>query len=91
MGKKVKVLFIAGSGRSGSTIIERILSQIKGFTSVGEICFIWDRGIIENNLCSCNKPFNECEHWGAILENAYGDLRGINAEQMQSFYNTGAR
>ena len=36
-GERVKVLYIAGSGRSGSTILDRILGQLDGFFSVGEL------------------------------------------------------
>lgn len=91
MGEKVKVLYIAGAGRSGSTIIERILDQIHGITSVGEICFIWDRGLLENNFCSCTKPFNQCEHWEAVLQEAFGNKENIDPKQLQAYYDVGAR
>ena len=34
---RTKVLFIGGYGRSGSTLLDRLLGQIDGFVSVGEV------------------------------------------------------
>ena len=56
--QQLKVLYIAGEGRSGSTILGNILSQIDGFFSVGEMHHIWDRGFIENWRCSCGATFS---------------------------------
>jgi hypothetical protein len=63
-----KVIYIAGAGRSGSTILDSILGQIPGFFSVGELHFIWKRGLVENRLCACGMRFAECPAWKEILE-----------------------
>ena len=42
----VRVLYIAGSGRSGSTILDRTLGQVDGFFSAGELCNLWGRGLL---------------------------------------------
>lgn len=80
--KKVKVLFIAGSGRSGSTILSRILGQFTGFFFAGELCKIWRYGLIENRLCGCGLPFKECSFWNDILVNAYGGADKINGQEI---------
>ena len=36
-GQAPIVVYIAGSGRSGSTLLERALGQIPGFDNVGEL------------------------------------------------------
>lgn len=59
----VKVLFIAGWGRSGSTILSKLLGQIPGFLSVGEIRFIWDRGLLRESSCACTRSLRECPVW----------------------------
>ncbi|NIS79389.1 MAG: hypothetical protein GTO14_04080 [Anaerolineales bacterium] len=64
---KVKILFIAGWGRSGSTIVGNILSQCKGLFHVGELWYLWERGIQENRLCGCNERFSNCQVWQSIL------------------------
>ena len=38
--KPVKVLYVAGLGRSGSTILANTLGQVEGFFSGGELNFI---------------------------------------------------
>ena len=63
---RVKVLFIASTGRSGSTILDRLLGAREGFWSTGELMQVWDRGFRANLLCGCGRPLRECEFWGAV-------------------------
>jgi len=72
---KVKVIYIAGEGRSGSTLLERILGQHSKVFAAGELIHIWERSFIENQLCSCGKPFKECEVWQSIVEKFYRNLK----------------
>lgn len=67
-GKKIKILYIAGTSRSGTTILGSLLGQCDGFFSVGEIRYIWERGISENWMCGCGKNFNECPFWQKVVE-----------------------
>ena len=80
--EKVKVLYIVGWGRSGSTILDRILGQIDGFTSLGELRYIWDRNFLDDRLCGCGKPFSQCEEWMSVIERAYGAEGGIDPREM---------
>jgi|SRR5215211_2774507 len=89
--KRMKVLYVAGSGRSGSTLLGRILGQIEGFVWVGELQYIWERGLIENRLCSCGLSFKECPVWGAILSHAFGGSDRINAEELLGLHERGPR
>jgi hypothetical protein len=79
---KIKVLSIAGWGRSGSTILDNILGQIDGFFSVGELRYIWDRNLIDNRLCGCGAPFKECEVWQRVLDEAFGGIDQIDPYEM---------
>lgn len=78
----LKVLYIAGSGRSGSTILHNILAQIDGFFAIGEPHYIWERGFIKNRLCGCGVPFQECEMWSAIVREAFGSIDHVDAQRM---------
>jgi hypothetical protein len=89
--QRIKVLYVAGSGRSGSTILGQILDQIEGFFLVGELRYIWDRGLIENRLCSCGVNFRECPVWGKILSRAFGGSDRINAEELLGLRERGPR
>jgi Sulfotransferase family len=78
----VKVLYITGWGRSGTTILDRILGQIPGFNSVGEIRYIWDRNFIGNHLCGCGEHFRDCPEWQAIINDAFGDFDAVDPNRM---------
>jgi hypothetical protein len=77
-----KVLYISGWGRSGSTILDTILGQVDGFFSVGELRYLWDRGVAENRPCGCGAPFGECELWGEVLDRAFGGLDAASAREI---------
>jgi hypothetical protein len=69
----VEVLYITGTGRSGSTLLANLLGSTKGLFSAGELRFIWDRGFQQSRRCGCSQPFHECEVWQRIVEGAFGD------------------
>ena len=70
----VKVLYIAGVGRSGSTLLGNILGQQDGFFNAGELHWIWQRGFMDNELCGCDTPFRECSVWQEILRSDFANL-----------------
>ena len=78
----MKVLFMAGSGRSGSTILHNVLGQIDGFFPVGEIRYIWERGALRNFLCGCGKPFRECDFWLEVMDRAFGGIDKIDPDEL---------
>lgn len=61
-----KILYIGGWGRSGSTLMGQLLGAQPGYVSVGELRFIWERGVINNELCSCAQPFLQCTFWSEV-------------------------
>ena len=77
-----KVLYIGGFGRSGSTLVERILGQLPGFCSAGEIVFLWQRGLIDGQLCGCGTPVPECDFWARVGKTAFGGWDQIDAHEM---------
>lgn len=79
---KVKVLYIAGFERSGSTIVNRVLGQIDGFVAWGELRDIWQHGIIENRSCTCGAMFKECPVWTKIIDTAFGGIDRVKAQEM---------
>jgi len=73
-GSTTRVLYLAGWGRSGSTLAESLLDQVPGFVGVGEIKFLWERGLRENRRCSCGTPLRSCEFWVTVLQEAFGGV-----------------
>jgi hypothetical protein len=70
--QKVRVLYISGSGRSGSTILGDLLGQLEGFVSVGEVSQIWDLYTDDDRLCGCGVSLAKCQRWATILTAACG-------------------
>ncbi len=79
-----KVLYIGGSGRSGSTLLERLLGQLDDFTTVGELKQIWERGFSQNQLCGCQQPFRECPFWKEVTSQALGDPAAFDVEKIKA-------
>lgn len=65
----LKIVYIAGWLRSGSTIIGSVLGEVPGFFHVGELHFLWKNaaGRGANTLCGCGRALIECPLWSAIL------------------------
>ena len=82
--KNIKVLYIAGFERSGSTVVNRTFGQIDRFVAWGELRDIWQHAILENRLCSCGTPFHNCETWKKILHQGFGGINQIDALQLNS-------
>jgi hypothetical protein len=78
-----RVLYIGGSGRSGSTLLARLLDDLDGFVSVGELRYVWERGFAANHLCECGEPFRECPFWMEVVDRAFGGFDGIDAEAVR--------
>ncbi|MET8121872.1 sulfotransferase [Micromonospora sp. NPDC005189] len=62
----VRVLYLAGSGRSGSTLVTTVLGQLPGFFAAGELRYLWRRGILENRPCGCGSPLADCPLWTRV-------------------------
>ena len=65
-----KILYIAGKGRSGGTLLANLLGQLPGFFNVGELNRLWDGGLVHNYKCGCGLPVGECPTWSEILPEA---------------------
>lgn len=82
---ELKVLFIVGKGRSGSTILDNILGQVDSFISLGEV-WVW-RGtrVLEEQNCGCGKRAAECPFWSKALHLAYREAaaEGLHAPTPQ--------
>ena len=63
-----KIILIAGHSRSGSTLLDRLLGEMDGFVTVGELRCLWIRGLIDDQLCGCGVAFQSCDHWQDIVK-----------------------
>jgi hypothetical protein len=81
----VRVLYVAGYGRSGSTILGNVLGEVDDLFSGGELRHIWKRGIVENRLCGSGEPFLQSTFWRRVLEESFGGVPLEEAHWMVSF------
>ncbi|MGH9464607.1 MAG: sulfotransferase [Thermoanaerobaculia bacterium] len=80
----MRVLYIAGSGRSGSTLLARLLGQVEGVATVGELRHIWNTGAptrSRDELCGCGEPYDRCPLWSAVSASVFPGLEagGLDA------------
>ena len=85
MHNKIKVLYIAGCGRTGSTLLGNALGQIGGFLHVGELREIWHNLVPGRPPCGCKTPVFACDMWKHVLDEAYGGVRQAPISQMLPF------
>ncbi|HET7518449.1 MAG TPA: sulfotransferase [Actinomycetes bacterium] len=77
-----KVLYIGGVGRSGSTLLDRMLGRLDGVWSVGELVHLWDRGLRQNYRCGCGERFRDCAFWRRVGEEAFGGWDALDVEEV---------
>jgi hypothetical protein len=88
---KMKVLYLAGSGRCGSTVLGSALEQINGFFSPGELVNLWERGIVDQHPCGCGMQLEKCELWGRVVQQVAGEDPYTRAREMIRLQRTVAR
>ena len=84
-----RVIFLAGLGRSGTTLLERALAELPGVQALGEVNHLWRRSVIEDEPCGCGEAFSQCPFWRAVGERAFGgwdtvDVAAVGAAQSQA-------
>ncbi len=66
------MLFLGGQARSGSTLLDRMLGQIDDVCSVGEVRYLFARGLAADELCGCGTPLRSCAFWQRVGDEAFG-------------------
>jgi hypothetical protein len=85
MSSAVKVLYVVGWKRSGSTILGNVLGEMSGFWHAGELRTIWGHGLLHGRLCGCGQPVAGCEFWtGVLREVDYPGVEEVYAWQREA-------
>ena len=65
---KVNIYYLIGAGRSGTTLLSRLLQVEGGHVALGEVRYI---GLDETweDPCGCGEPHHTCRFWGPHIEN----------------------
>jgi hypothetical protein len=77
-----RVVYLGGLGRSGSTLLERLIGELPGVCSAGEVVHMWQRGIVEGERCGCGQPFGDCEFWCAVGQDAFGGWDAVDVSRI---------
>lgn len=77
-----RVVYLGGLGRSGSTLVERLLGEMSGVCPAGEVVHMWRRGVAEGELCGCGNEFDACSFWSQVGRVAFGGWRQISVDRI---------
>ena len=69
---RITVVYLSGFGRSGSTLVERMLGAAPGWVNVGELVDLARSVARADELCGCGEPFSRCPVWTQVGEAAFG-------------------
>jgi hypothetical protein len=78
----VRVLFIGGWGRSGSTLVERLLAEMPDVVGAGEVTHLWQRALADNQPCACGAAFDACPFWISVGKAAFDGWDNLDAEDV---------
>lgn len=75
------LLYIGGLGRSGSTLLERMLGQWDDTACVGELQSLWASLLDPDRMCGCGRRLTECTLWSSLAAVHGIDPRAGRASQ----------
>lgn len=81
----IRVLYIAGWARSGSTIVGHVLGQARGIFFGGELFNLAERGWRRNDLCGCGRPFLQCPIWSKVMRGVQRRIQPGDLERAEGF------
>jgi hypothetical protein len=85
---KVKLLYIGGYARCGSTILSNVLGEIDSFFNAGELMYIWDRIVSRDGICGCGHHVTNCKIWAKVIQPFCDVDRNVDFNKMIQIRNT---
>jgi hypothetical protein len=76
------VVYLGGLGRSGTTLLERLLGKLPGVCPAGEVIHLWQRGMADAERCGCGKPLPDCSFWREVGQVAFGGLAELDVRHV---------
>jgi len=79
---QVKVLYIAGYQRSGSSVLANILGEQPGWISLGEMRVYWRVRDLPQWHCGCGDPITVCPFWTRVSDRVERERFGWTKDQV---------
>jgi len=67
-GAGLRVVYITGASRCGSTALATLLGSQQESVGVGELSQLHKWGWLRDDYCACGNTCTRCPFWGAVLE-----------------------
>ncbi len=83
----LRVVYIAGVGRSGSTVLDSVLGNHPLIQSVGELSRLASDAWIQDFYCSCGKRAKECPFWSAVHDAWCAENDNFSAQEYLELQN----
>ena len=64
---RLRIVYLMGRGRSGSTFAESMIARATGLTLIGE-SRLWPLTYRPDDACSCGEPKTACPFWMPVIE-----------------------
>ncbi len=88
---RVTVVYLGGFGRSGSTLVERMLGAAEGWVNVGELVDLARSVAPADELCGCGVAFSKCPVWTQVGELAFQGWTGDVLDRLKLLHRAAAR
>jgi hypothetical protein len=82
------VIFLGGLGRSGTTLVERLLGELPGVCALGEVVHLWQRDLRDDERCGCGARFSACTFWRRVGALAFGGWHNVDVERVHHLRDT---
>jgi Sulfotransferase family len=79
-----RVLYLGGLGRSGTTLVERLLGELPSVCALGEIVHLWQRDVRDDERCGCGARFSACTFWKRVGERAFGGWSTVDVDRIHA-------
>jgi hypothetical protein len=79
-----RVLYLGGLGRSGTTLVERLLGELPSVRALGEVVHLWQRDILNDERCGCGARFSACTFWRRVGERAFGGWTNVDVARIHA-------
>jgi hypothetical protein len=71
--KPIKIIYICGYGRSGSTLLDILLGQQRSIFGAGEIIGLSQHVYLNDEYCACGERVSSCSFWRPVVEQWQAD------------------